>query len=148
MFIIPRNFWTSMISKKILTNTAIVLVAGTVIFGTLGFSPDAFADPARQTICHKPGTPAEQTIEVEEVSVLQAHLNHGDFVGECGTSPLPIKQHCTQNDPLHIGPVDGTFCLVTACDEGFGDGEVRFIDIDRDNEHDEGTEPLVCRPNI
>ncbi len=35
MFIIPRNFWTSMISKKTLAITAIVLVAVVMVVGTI-----------------------------------------------------------------------------------------------------------------
>jgi hypothetical protein len=34
------------------------------------------------TICHKPGTPAQQTLTIPE-SALQAHLNHGDTLGPC-----------------------------------------------------------------
>ena len=34
------------------------------------------------TICHKPGTPAEQTKEVDSPSV-SAHLAHGDTLGPC-----------------------------------------------------------------
>ena len=34
------------------------------------------------TICHKPGTPAEKTMEIPE-DALDGHLDHGDYVGEC-----------------------------------------------------------------
>jgi len=34
------------------------------------------------TICHKPGTPAENTIVVDN-DALAAHLAHGDFRGPC-----------------------------------------------------------------
>jgi len=34
------------------------------------------------TICHKPGTPAEKTMEVD-ASALDAHLGHGDTEGAC-----------------------------------------------------------------
>jgi len=33
-------------------------------------------------ICHKPGTPAEHTIVVDDNAV-PAHLRHGDFLGDC-----------------------------------------------------------------
>jgi hypothetical protein len=39
------------------------------------------------TICHKPGTPAEGTLEIS-TSGLQAHLDHGDVEGAC--EPLPV----------------------------------------------------------
>ena len=35
------------------------------------------------TICHKPGTPSERTLEVP-ASALEAHLAHGDTTGACG----------------------------------------------------------------
>lgn len=37
------------------------------------------------TMCHKPGTPAEHTIEVPQAAV-QAHLDHGDTLGACPVS--------------------------------------------------------------
>ena len=41
------------------------------------------------TICHKPGTPAEQTEVVDDDSV-PAHLAHGDYLGECQSTPPPV----------------------------------------------------------
>ena len=35
------------------------------------------------TICHKPDTPAEKTLNVSARAVA-AHERHGDYVGECG----------------------------------------------------------------
>ena len=35
------------------------------------------------TICHKPGTPAEQTLLVPQ-SALDGHIAHGDLEGPCG----------------------------------------------------------------
>ncbi len=35
------------------------------------------------TVCHKPGTPSEQTITIPK-SDLPGHLGHGDYVGACG----------------------------------------------------------------
>lgn len=40
---------------------------------------------ARVTICHKPGTPAERTAIIP-ISALSAHLAHGDYEGNCGTT--------------------------------------------------------------
>jgi len=34
------------------------------------------------TICHKPGTPAERTLVVDDNAV-PGHLGHGDFLGTC-----------------------------------------------------------------
>jgi len=35
------------------------------------------------TICHKPGTPAEMQLTVDDSSILDAHLMHGDTLGPC-----------------------------------------------------------------
>src|SRR5918997_511586 len=43
----------------------------------------AAATTEKVTICHKPGTPAEKTMDVP-VSALRGHLGHGDTLGECG----------------------------------------------------------------
>ena len=40
----------------------------------------------RTSICHKPGTPAEQTLTVADAA-LPAHLGHGDRLGACGLPP-------------------------------------------------------------
>ena len=59
--------------------------------GIVGYAisnPNAFAENEKVTICHKPGTPAEETITISENAV-QAHLDHGDFVGTCETPPPP-----------------------------------------------------------
>jgi hypothetical protein len=42
----------------------------------------AVAGKEKVTLCHKPGTPAEGTLEVAEAAV-QAHLDHGDVSGAC-----------------------------------------------------------------
>jgi len=36
----------------------------------------------KKVLCHQPGTPAEQTIEVPQ-SAAPGHLGHGDTVGAC-----------------------------------------------------------------
>ena len=42
------------------------------------------------TVCHKPGTPAEGTLEIS-MSAVQAHLDHGDVLDACGSmAPAPL----------------------------------------------------------
>lgn len=43
---------------------------------------DNSSDVVKVTICHKPGTPAEQTKAVPETAV-PGHLGHGDSLGAC-----------------------------------------------------------------
>lgn len=44
-----------------------------------------YASADKVTICHKPGTPAEMTLEVAS-SAVNAHLGHGDRTGECAST--------------------------------------------------------------
>ena len=39
-------------------------------------------EEGEETICHKPGTPAEKTMRVPR-SALGGHLGHGDTLGPC-----------------------------------------------------------------
>jgi hypothetical protein len=43
------------------------------------------------TICHKPGTPAEQELVVDDDAV-PGHLGHGDTLGPCEQDPDPEPQ--------------------------------------------------------
>ncbi len=38
--------------------------------------------PARVTVCHKPGTPAQKTMTLPQPAV-RAHVGHGDTLGAC-----------------------------------------------------------------
>jgi len=61
-----------------------------LIIGVLCLTAGAqvFAKPQdKVAVCHKPGTPAEHTLYLPEPAV-QAHLAHGDTLGECG-QPYP-----------------------------------------------------------
>ena len=77
-----------MITKQLsIPILASILLVGTI---TVGLSLDeAFAKKEdKVTICHKPGTPAEQTKEVPE-SAVKGHLGHGDFIGSCEDGQTP-----------------------------------------------------------
>jgi hypothetical protein len=65
-------------------------------------------DDEEQTICHQPGTNAEQTKSVP-ASAIEGHLGHGDYCGECVVEPeieTLVKQdksltfHLTFDDTL------------------------------------------------
>src|SRR5687767_8378779 len=47
------------------------------------------------TICHKPGTPAEQTLVVDDDAV-PGHLGHGDYLGACTTPTTPPTEEPTE----------------------------------------------------
>lgn len=60
------------------------------------------AAPGKVVLCHKPGTPAERTIEVAETAV-QAHLDHGDREGECGALLIcPFDAEYSLTDPIEV----------------------------------------------
>ncbi|MGB5705781.1 MAG: carboxypeptidase-like regulatory domain-containing protein [Arenicellales bacterium] len=50
-----------------------------------GVISDDNISAAKVTVCHKPGTPAEKTLTIAAPAV-NAHLNHGDSVGDCMVS--------------------------------------------------------------
>jgi hypothetical protein len=67
----------------------LALVVGLSVLLVLGFGGAYALSGAldRHTpvvICHKPGTPAEHTIIVDDDAV-PAHLAHGDYLGRCGS---------------------------------------------------------------
>jgi len=70
-------------------------------------TPTVTLTPTLVTICHKPGTPAEQTLELPEAAV-SGHLGHGDVLGACGEEVPP------EGALQEAGPVPWTTRLVTA----------------------------------
>lgn len=61
--------------------------------------PAAAAQADMVTVCHKPGTPAEQDLVISQ-NALGAHLAHGDFEGVCvppvTPTPTPPPVACSQ----------------------------------------------------
>jgi len=98
-----------------------ILVSVVLVSGSLGFAfsnLEVFAATAKVTICHKPGTPSEKTIEVPEAAV-SGHLKHGDSLGPCGSTPPPpptgeLSQITCQCDSLLRGFCDATSCADAA----------------------------------
>jgi hypothetical protein len=59
---------------------------------TSGEEPTPTPEPnVKWTICHNPG-PGQQTIEVADEAVLNAHLAHGDYMGPCQDLPTTEEQ--------------------------------------------------------
>lgn len=78
--------------KKIIATVAVGLltaVAATAALAGDHGPPGGGHTPV--TICHKPGTPAQQTLVVDDDSVeLTGHLGHGDTRGPCQETPPPV----------------------------------------------------------
>src|SRR6476469_1857021 len=60
----------------------------------------AYASADQATICHKPGTSAEKTLEVSS-SAVPAHLAHGDHTGACGQQ---VSAGCAAGNALVPDP--------------------------------------------
>lgn len=64
---------------------------GAAAIGTaLARTPAVSAPPTKVTLCHKPGTPDEATIEVPEKAAAK-HLGHGDTEGACPPTECPVR---------------------------------------------------------
>lgn len=136
------------------------LIAGVLALGTATLLP-AQAQPAdpteKETICHKPGTEDEETLQVPPQAV-PAHLDHGDHEGPCGdeeTADAIIDADGTASpesgDPdardVAVGDPLATFPVESVNDSGLdafdqdGDGEWT-LGPDGDDLHAEG--PAFC----
>lgn len=62
-----------------------VIVAATGVFVSMGVTSASaqFGGQPKVTICHKFGTPAEQTLEVAYPGAIGHVKSHGDFLGAC-----------------------------------------------------------------
>ena len=99
------NFWKT--AGAILGGAA-VLALGLGAAALAGDHPPGGGhDPV--TICHKPGTPAEQTLVVDDNSTqLEGHLDHGDTIGPCQTETTPTDTTPTETTPTETTPTETT----------------------------------------
>jgi hypothetical protein len=58
-------------------------------------------------VCHKPGSPAEGTINIAGAA-LQAHLDHGDVKGTCETPVEATLDTCSAVDALYVDAEDAS----------------------------------------
>ena len=75
---------------------AVVVGCGAIVAGAGADPPGGPHTPT--TICHKPGTPAEMTLVVDDHAV-PGHLGHGDFLGPCETPPPTTTVPSTTTEP-------------------------------------------------
>jgi len=100
---------------------AMVTLGLTVAAGLFFGDSLAFAKTAKVTICHKPGTPAEQTMQVPQ-SAVPGHLGHGDVLGPCltGMDTFPSGGSITLLPPIVAFPE-----IVTLSSAGLPDAIIR-----------------------
>lgn len=77
------------------------------------------------TICHKPGTPAEHTITVDDSSLVQAHLRHGDTLGPCE----PTASDEPTDDPSEEPSIEPWPCRLAGWEVGthWGPGPLDIV---------------------
>jgi hypothetical protein len=89
---------------------ALKLFAGTAIAALI--PSRALAQQRKVTICHKPGTPDEETKEVPD-SAVGSHLRHGDQLGPCCQ---PNGSNCSGDPDCCSGNCVNSTC--SACPRG------------------------------
>jgi hypothetical protein len=106
-----------MLRKLVFTLLAVV-IAGSVWVSAVAAGQD------KVTVCHKPGTPAEATLEIAAPAEA-AHLGHGDYAGECKG---PQSDGCTALNALVPDPqMDPSSYFLWVMDLGFFPGETIHV---------------------
>ena len=116
------------------------VIVGILIIGVVGFTDDVFAKQDKVTICHKPGTPAEQTKQVPQ-SAVSGHLGHGDFIGTCEDVLRPgdiIVADISANAIIKVDPLTGAQTIISSGGSFVGaldlwldsDGNIIVADLD------------------
>lgn len=100
------------------------------------------------TICHKPGTPAEMTLVVDDDAVA-GHLGHGDYLGEC--QPTVTTTGTTGTTPTGTTPTPpGHNCTPTGAGQNGAPGNDDCAPLDKPKPTvtvEAGTSQVVCPPN-
>lgn len=121
-----------------------LLVAVSLMTPLVALAPrqeSASAKAEKVIVCHKPGTPAERTLEIPAPAV-DGHLGHGDLLGAC--SDLPVIDSCEPNPcdlPNQTGCVVSAGTAYCLCDEG------NVFDENGDCVVDDGFAITPCDPN-
>ncbi len=102
--------------KKLMGGAALALLVAMFAATALATNtppPGGGHDPV--SICHKPGTPAQQTLTVDDDSVeLTGHLGHGDTMGPC--QELPPVDYCDTLEGVQAEDEDCPPPPVDECD--------------------------------
>lgn len=84
------------------------------------------------TVCHKPGTPAEQQLTFDDNALgrilVNGHLGHGDTLGPCPTPPPPPPVECPEGYEQQESPEGTTLCVKTVEVEVPGPEKIVYVD--------------------
>lgn len=95
-----------------------------VLLSTVAAGP-VFAGQEKVTVCHKPGTAEEATLEIAAPAEA-AHLGHGDYSGPCRA---PQSAGCDALNALQADPqYDSVFYTYIASNLEFYPGEMIHVD--------------------
>lgn len=101
-----------MLNRKVFSILSVAIAALSLSFATAALANDP-PGKDKVTVCHKPGTPAEKTMEIPQ-SAVSGHLGHGDSQGPCGPPPPPpgcagaVSDICIDGDGI-ASPQPGSF---------------------------------------
>jgi hypothetical protein len=93
-------------SKARLARRGAVVVLGVALATGLGATAIGAqrGDDNPETVCHKPGTPAQQELTFDNDALFQAHLAHGDIQGPCTvatpTTPTTVTTPSTPTESI------------------------------------------------
>lgn len=74
------------------------------------FMSDESLGPNKVTLCHRTSSEVNPWVEITVAqSAVQTHLNHGDFIGECGDTFKYLGMYDPNAEPV-------TVCHYTSCD--------------------------------
>ncbi len=106
--------------RKIVFTLLVAVLVSTVTVGSVS------AGQEKVTVCHKPGTPAEATLEIA-APALNAHLGHGDYEGACTG---PQSDGCTALNAVVPDPQTDPYLYVfVVSDLDFFPGETIHVDM-------------------
>jgi len=129
-----KGAWFAIISS-------IILLSGIT---SITIYQDVFAASEKITICHKPGTPAEQTMDVPSIAV-EGHLGHGDTMGACDQVPPPPTTGFSEIQcDCQFGGTTPPICVSLFCNNG-GKVDMFCADYCPDQGLGSFTGDLVCR---
>jgi len=91
-------------NKYVANSIAVGSLVGLLAFLFLVFSVALSGEKEKVVICHKPGTPAENTLAVAPEAV-PGHLGHGDYEGSCNKQEPTTVPTATPYTPVPTAPV-------------------------------------------